>query len=272
MVILCIGDVVGTAGVQLLRRQLASLKKELSADLCVVNGENADPLGAGLPSAAVKELYTAGADVITAGNHALRRSSLSAYEEDKTLLCPANAYYASPTWGHARVDLGRAVVQVVDITGTSFLESARSPFETFDTLFASFDSPYVVVDFHGEATAEKAAFAHWVDGRASAVFGTHTHVPTADARVLPGGTGFVTDIGMTGPTGGVIGVRAELAIQRQRLHLPTRFEPATGQMELQGVLFQLDAKGRCQTALPVRRRYAEDFSALPVFTPFYPVV
>lgn len=251
--LLAVGDVVGEGGMEIIRRRLPALKKELGAQLCIVNGENADPSGTGLHRTVAAELQSYGADIITTGNHALRRALPSFYEENETILCPANFYWAEPAFGQCVYDLGRYRIAVQNLSGVAFMDAAKSPFDLFDSFYKNCGTPFVVVDFHGEATAEKQAFAYYVAERASVVFGTHTHVQTADAMVLPGGCGYITDVGMTGPVYSVIGVKPELAIQKQRLHLPTRFEAAQGPVQLCGALFTLDeASGRCICAEPVK--------------------
>ena len=251
--ILCVGDVVGDSGTELVRRRLPALKKELGAQMCILNGENADTSGTGIHRSLAEELQRCGADIVTTGNHALRRAKPSFYEESETVLAPANYYWSSLAHGSCLYDLGRFSVAVLDLSGASFLDAARSPYEVFDEFYSRCETPFVVVDFHGEATAEKLALAYYAAQRASVVFGTHTHVQTADAGVLPGGCGYITDLGMTGPTQSVIGVRPELAIQKQRLHLPTRFEVASGPSALCGALFSLDEKsGRCLSAEAVK--------------------
>ena len=245
MKILCIGDIVGDAGVLALHSQLSLLKKQYEADLCIANGENADSSGVGLSQAVAEELQSIGADIITTGNHALRKASPTLYEENPHVLCPANYYWAQKEYGMCHYTFGRYVVCVMNIAGIAYLDAARSPFDTFDELYETAQTPFIIIDFHAESTAEKLAFAHYVDGRASVVFGTHTHVQTNDAQILPNGTGYVTDIGMTGPTQSVIGVKPELAIRKQKLHMPVRFEVANTLPAINGAVFTLDDNGEC---------------------------
>ena len=253
MKILCVGDVVGRPGTDFLCRRLPGLRRRLGADVCIVNGENAHPDGVGITRAIAEELFAHGADVITTGNHALRRAQESLYEETEGLICPANLPHLDPRAGRATLDLGRYAVTVINLSGVAFLEPIDNPFDLADRLLAEDTSRFKVVDFHAESTAEKQALGWYLDGRVSAVFGTHTHVPTADARVLPGGTGYLTDVGMTGPVNSVIGVKPELAIRRQRSHRPVRFAVAEGPCRLDAVLFTCDdATGRCLSAQPVR--------------------
>lgn len=254
MNILCIGDVVGSIGCQFLRSRLPALKRLKAIDLVVANGENSAD-GNGITPASAEYLFDSGVDVITTGNHSFRRKeSYELYDECETLLRPANFPAAAPGRGLCVVDLGRVQAAVINLMGTAYLESLRCPFETLEELLSAPDLPKVkIVDFHAEATGEKRALGFFADGKVTALFGTHTHVPTADAGVLPGGTGFITDVGMTGPVRSVIGVRPELAVKKQRTHRPVRFEVAEGPCRLDAVLFTCDdASGRCLSAEAVR--------------------
>lgn len=247
MNVLCIGDVVGDPGVACLRRQLPALRRKYAADAVIVNAENADKTGTGLGRKLAEELLQGGfADALTTGNHCFRRADTSLYEECPTVLMPANYPSLSPDVGRCTLDFGRIQLDVFNLQGTAFLEPLDNPFTVLDALLKESRTKFRILDFHAEATAEKKAMAFYADGRVSAVFGTHTHVQTADEQILPGGTGYITDAGMTGPTVSVLGVRPELAVQRQSTHLPTRFDVAEGPCALEGVLFRLDdASGRC---------------------------
>jgi metallophosphoesterase (TIGR00282 family) len=188
--------------------------------------------------------------VVTLGNHTYRRSGIAAYlAESERVIRPANAGVHTPGRGLAVVEARNGVrVGVLNLLGQLFLSTPVSPWEVVDTLVeeARTAAPVVVVDFHAEATSEKVAVAAWLDGRVTAVIGTHTHVQTNDARVLPGGTAAITDAGMTGPHDSVIGVRSELAIARMRTRLPVRFEPAEGDVRLEGVLVTCSESGRAE--------------------------
>ncbi len=247
MNVLCIGDVVGTPGVECLRRQLPALRRKYAADAVIVNAENADKTGTGISRKLAEELLTGGcADAITTGNHCFRRADASLYEECPTVLMPANYPSLGPDVGRCTLDFGRVRLDVYNLQGTAFLEPLQNPFVILDELIRQSGTKFRILDFHAEATAEKKAMAYYADGRVSAVFGTHTHVQTADEQILPGGTGYITDAGMTGPVNSVLGVQPELAVQRQSSHLPTRFDVAEGPCALEGVLFRLDdATGRC---------------------------
>lgn len=246
MNILCVGDVVGNAGCAHLRRVLPAVKRQYGVDVCVVNGENAAD-GNGLTPAAAEHIFQSGADVITGGNHTFRRRELyEALDANPALLRPANYPASAPGRGLCVVDRGRYQVAVVNLMGVVFLEPLSCPFDTLDALLRDAGNPkFCIVDFHAEATAEKKALAYYADGRVSAVFGTHTHVPTADEQILPGGTAFLTDVGMTGPIHSVLGVRPEQSIAKMHGKLPVRFSTADGPCRMNAVLISLsDTTGR----------------------------
>jgi metallophosphoesterase (TIGR00282 family) len=228
--------------------RLPELKHELEVDFCVVNGENAAD-GIGLTAKLATRLLEAGADVITTGNHVWRhRDLIPVLESDARVLRPANFGDAGIPGRGLTVAEARdgTPVAVLNLQGQLFLQTPVHPFRMVDALVeeARAQTPTVVVDFHAEATSEKVALAHMLDGRVTAVIGTHTHVQTNDARVLPGGTAAITDAGMTGPHDSVIGVRAELAIQRMRTGIPVRFHPADGDVRIEGAVVECGADGR----------------------------
>jgi 2',3'-cyclic-nucleotide 2'-phosphodiesterase len=234
---------------------LSDLRAEFSADLCIVNAENAAD-GRGLTPKLADRILAAGADVITLGNHTWARRELGPYLVDsERVIRPANLSRHAPgrALAVARSADGTSVA-VVNLMGWLFLEVAQGPFELVDELVeeARSRARIVVVDFHAEATSEKIALARWLDGRVTAVIGTHTHVQTADARVLPGGTAAITDAGMTGPHDSVIGVQAELAISRMRTGMPIRFQPAEGDVRIEGVLVECDVHGRATSCEALR--------------------
>lgn len=243
MQILCVGDVVGSAGCQCLRDKLPQVKKLYQVDVCIVNGENAAD-GNGITPVAAEHIFDSGADVITGGNHVFRRREFyDVLDEKETVLRPANYHEQAPGRGVCVVDRGRYQVTVINLMGVVYMEPIANPFETLDTILAEQGNPkFCVVDFHAEATAEKKALAFYADGRISAMFGTHTHVQTADEQILPLGTGFITDVGMTGPTCSVLGVDPVQSIERIKTHMPVRFHTAEGPTALNGVLFRLDDK------------------------------
>jgi 2',3'-cyclic-nucleotide 2'-phosphodiesterase len=220
-----------------------------------VNGENVAN-GVGITPRLAEKLLAAGADVITLGNHVWRRPEIGPYlAESERVVRPANLWSGAPGRGLA---VARAVddtpVAVINVLGSLFLDAATSMFEVIDGLVdeARETTPVVVVDVHAEATSEKVALARWLDGRVTAVLGTHTHVQTADARVQPGGTAAISDVGMTGPHDSVIGVKAEQAIQRMRTGIPVRFETAEGDVRIEGVLVECGPDGRATSCQPVR--------------------
>lgn len=250
MNILCIGDVVGHIGCNHLQTVLPKIKRELSVDVCIVNGENSAD-GNGILPISAKAIFAAGADVITGGNHTFRRKDIyDALEENEFLLRPANMPAGTPGRGITYIDRGRYQVAVINLLGCVYMEAMDSPFDTLDRLLTEAGNPrFCIVDFHAEATAEKRALAAWADGRISALFGTHTHVATADEQILPGGTGFQTDVGMTGPLNSCLGVKTELALERMRTKLPVRFAAADGICAMDGVLFTIDEQTGHTTAV-----------------------
>lgn len=245
MNVLCIGDVVGQNGLEYLCSNLPSLKRKYNVDVCIVNGENSDSCGRGITRNGAEAMFSHGADVITTGNHCFQRTKPETFEQQEFLLCPANYPFMPPQAGRCELDLGRARMQVINLSGVAFLEPLDNPFTCFDRLYDP-SCRFTIVDFHAESTAEKKAFGYYIDQRASAMFGTHTHVATADACILPQGCGYITDVGMCGPVDSVIGVEPAQAIEKQRCHTPVRFTVAQGECRLSGVLFTLDDKtGRC---------------------------
>jgi 2',3'-cyclic-nucleotide 2'-phosphodiesterase len=237
---------------------LAGLRDELAADFCIVNAENAAD-GAGLTPKLAERIRRAGADAITLGNHTWRRQELIPYlEESDRIVRPANVSRHAPGRGLAVVPAENGTeVAVLNLLGSLFLGSPVGFFEVVDDLVSEAEryTRTIVVDFHAEATSEKVALARWLDGRVTAVIGTHTHVQTADARVQPGGTAAITDAGMTGPHDSVIGVEAELAIRRMRTGMPVRFQPAEGGVRIEGVVVECGDDGRAVSCEPVRVPY-----------------
>jgi metallophosphoesterase (TIGR00282 family) len=256
MRILFVGDVVGRPGRDAVEGVLSSLRERHEVDACVVNGENIAN-GLGITPRLADRLLAAGADAITLGNHAWRREEIGPYlASSQAVVRPANYQAAAPGRGLAIVEARDGTpVAVINVLGSLFLEAAHSMWEMVDALVdeARETTPVVVVDVQAEATSEKVALAAWLDGRVTAVLGTHTHVQTSDARVLPGGTAALTDVGMTGPHDSVIGVQTDLAIRRMRTGMPVRFETASGGVRLEGALVTCDpATGRASAIELVR--------------------
>ena len=243
----------GRPGRDAVEQLVPGLREEHDVGFCVVNGENAAD-GLGITPKIADKLLAAGADVITLGNHTWRRREILPYlSGTDRVIRPANYSATAPGrgWTTAPARDGTRVA-VLNLLGDLFLEPAVSPFEMIDSLVedARRETPFVILDFHGEATSEKVAMAWHLDGKVTAVFGTHTHIQTNDARVLPGGTAAITDAGMTGPHESVIGVKSELAIKRMLTGMPVRFETAEGDVRIEGALLETDGSGRatsCET-------------------------
>ena len=251
MRVLFVGDVVGAPGRRIVRLRLKELKRAVGADLTIVNGENAAG-GAGLTTATAEELFAAGAEVVTTGNHVWdKREALALLEREPRILRPANYPEGSPGKGVVVVAAAETRVAVVNLMGRVFMPLVDDPFRAADRILDELRdvARVVIVDFHAEATSEKMAFAWSLDGRVSAVLGTHTHVATADARVLPGGTAFIADVGMTGPFDSVIGVRKEQAIERFRTSRSIPYETADGDVRLAAVTVDVDPGSGRATAI-----------------------
>ena len=243
--ILAVGDVVGEGGVDFLSRHLHKLKREHGIHFTVVNGENAG--GMGLLPAHARDILDAGADVITLGNHPWhKRQIVPMVQEEPRLLRPANYTDRAPGRGFGVFEGPEGIsIGVLNLIGRCGMDSNfDNPFTVARQILAKAEAQVVLVDFHAEATSEKGAMAHYLDGRVQALWGTHTHVPTADAQVLPKGTGFVTDLGMTGPAVSVLGMRPAQAIGRFLGELPSRFEPAGGPCKLESAVFEIDTHTR----------------------------
>ncbi|OLD98928.1 MAG: hypothetical protein AUG91_08115 [Actinobacteria bacterium 13_1_20CM_4_69_9] len=250
MRILFVADVVGVPGRRAVEERLASLKEELRADFCILNGENlAD--GVGITPKLADKMLEAGADALTLGNHVFRRGEIIPYlKESDRIVRPANLSSRAP--GKKLIVVNG--VAVFNLLGFLFINPPVNPFEVVDDIVeqARKRTPIIVLDMHGEATSEKVAMSKWLDGKVTAVIGTHTHIQTNDARVQAGGTAAITDAGMTGPHDSVIGVQAELAIRQMRTSMPVRFETASGDVRIEGVLVECGDDGRATSCEPVR--------------------
>jgi len=238
--------------------RLPQLRAELDASFCVVNGENAAD-GVGITPKLAARILAAGADVITLGNHTWRRNEIGPYlSASEQVIRPANFSPLTPGRGlTVRPAADGTPVAVINVLGSLFMSPAISMFERIDQLVAEAQeqTATIVVDVHAEATSEKVALAHWLDGKVTAVLGTHTHVQTSDARVTRAGTAALTDAGMTGPHDSVIGVKAELAVHRMRTGMPVRFEVAEGGVRIEGAVIDCDDSGRARAIEPVRRSF-----------------
>lgn len=243
MKVLAIGDVVGSIGCEFLRKTLPNLKKAHEIDLVIANGENSAD-GNGITPFSANYLFESGVDVITTGNHAFRRREVfPKFESEPHLIRPANfPSKNTPGRGICTVDTPKNKVIIINLMGTIFMESIDCPFKAVDKILKEVDkNAIVIVDFHAEATSEKRTLGYYLDGKVSAFFGTHTHVPTADEYIFPRGTGYITDVGMTGVINSALGVKFELVIKKLKTKMPVRFENATGKCKLDCIIFDIDS-------------------------------
>jgi metallophosphoesterase (TIGR00282 family) len=245
--ILFIGDIFGRPGRTIVKERLPGLVKDHSIDLVIANGENS-AAGFGITPQLAEELFELGIDVLTSGNHIWDKREIidffqmedGAHSPSRRLLRPAN--YAPDLPGHGLYEgrKGGVGYAVINLQGRVFMPSNDDPFRTADQLLRQVQAKVILVDIHAEATSEKVSLGWYLDGRVTAVLGTHTHIPTADERVLPGGTAYMTDVGMTGPFDGVIGVKKELVVGKFLNNMPVRFEAATGDVRLCAVVIDCD--------------------------------
>lgn len=245
MRLLFVGDVVGKPGRAGLARAMPGLRERHVPDLCVINGENSAG-GLGITERTGEDLFAMGFDVITLGNHTYRRREAYEYlDRAERVIRPSNFMTGSPGTGHVIVAAAGMRVCVINLIGMLHLQAARSPFAEVDMLLDRLEgqADAFVVDFHAEVTSEKVAMGWHLDGRAAAVLGTHTHVPTADARVLPNGTAFISDVGMTGSRTSVLGVRWEQALEGFRTQMPQRFETAEDDPWVNAVVVDVNERG-----------------------------
>ena len=247
--VLAVGDVVGNPGLDRVRRSLRYLKRKTGADFVIVNGENAAVVG--MTAQQGEDILDAGADVITMGNHTFNKREIVPFlEECPQIVRPANLAPQVPGRGWAVYESKAGDVAVIDLLGRCSMDfGPDNPFLMIDKILKEITAKIILVEIHAEATSEKLAMGWMLDGRVSAVWGTHTHVPTADAQVLPKGTGYVTDLGMTGPRDSILGIKPELSIAKFRGDLPERYRWADGPTKMEAVLFTIDsATGRCKAA------------------------
>jgi metallophosphoesterase (TIGR00282 family) len=252
--ILFVGDVVARAGRRVMRELLPPLREELALDFVVANGENAAG-GLGITPKEADELFRLGVDVITLGNHTYRHREIYPYlDEQERILRPANFLPTQPGHGTCVVERGGVSLGVINLSGNLHVRAGTPALVTIDEALRAVDgADHVLVDMHAEATSEKIALGWHLDGRVTAVVGTHTHVPTNDARVLPGGTAYITDVGMTGARGGVIGIKKESSIAGLRTMMPMRYDAAEDDPWLNAVLVTATARRRADAIEPVLR-------------------
>jgi metallophosphoesterase (TIGR00282 family) len=254
--ILFIGDIVGRPGRQIIKQVLRELVDSAEIDLVIANGENAAG-GFGISTEVSRELFRAGIDLITLGNHTWdNREINNLLEEEERVIRPANYPEGTPGAGLAIVESAQGVlVGVINLMGQVFLDPLACPFRTADSCLNQIKrkTKLIVVDIHAEATSEKQALGWYLDGRVTAVVGTHTHITTADERILPQGTGYITDVGMTGPVNSVLGIKPELILQKFLTKRPVRFEVAGGPVELNAVLIEADEYGLAHKIERIRR-------------------
>ena len=245
--VLAVGDVVGGPGMERIRKSLRKLKMQTGADFVIVNGENAAVVG--MTPDQAEDIMNAGADVITLGNHTFGKRELATYlDESSWVLRPANYAPQAPGIGWNVYDTKAGQIAVIDLQGRVNMDyTPDNPFLEVERILKKLDTKLIFVEIHAEATSEKLAMGYMLDGRISALWGTHTHVPTADAQVLPKGTGYVTDLGMTGPKHSVLGIQPKLSIAKFRGDLTERYRWAEGDTKMEAVLFTIDtATGLCR--------------------------
>ena len=251
MNILFLGDVIGEAGCKLVQRNLSELKRKNNIDVCIINGENSAE-GNGITPESANMLFSAGADVITTGNHVLKRREIyDVLDEKNGIIRPANYHKSVPGSGVYIVDLLRYQLCVINLQGQTYMEPCGNPFEKIDEILKEVSTKNIFVDFHAEATSEKVAMGHYLDGRVSAVVGTHTHIQTADERILPKGTAYLTDAGMCGGKNSVLGVKKDLIINRFINGMPVRHEYDPNDCEIKGCVISIDEKSG--KALSIKR-------------------
>ncbi len=253
MNILVIGDVVSAKGCEFLRSVLPSYKKLKGIDFCIANGENS-AVGNGITPFSAQYLFDSGVDFLTTGNHVYRRREFyEMLDSREDIIRPANFSRSNPGRGYAVIDMGFTKIAIINLAGAVYMDRCDNPFTVVDEILPEVaDCKIKIVDFHAEATAEKRAMGFYLDGRVSAVFGTHTHVITGDAVILPKGTAYITDIGMTGPKNSVLGVKPEISIEWLKTGMPARFDTADVECILNGCIFEIDNKtGKAISVEPV---------------------
>lgn len=243
MRLLFLGDVVGQGGCEFLMRRLPDYKRKNDINVCIANGENSAQ-GNGVTPRSCEMIFSSGVDFITLGNHSFKRPEIAEYlDKNVPVIRPYNFPNGAPGRGVGIIDKGRYRIAVINMQGTVYSEPLGNPFWEIENALKEIDGcKTVILDFHAEATAEKRAMGFNLDGRVTAVVGTHTHVQTADEQILPKGTAYITDLGMTGPVQSVLGVRSELIIKKFKSNLPVRFENAEGEYSMEGCVLEIDEK------------------------------
>ena len=253
MKILFIGDVVDSVGCDFVRANLVGVKRFYGIDAVIANGENT-AAGNGILPKTAEHLMASGVDVITGGNHSFKRKEIYEYfDKNKPVIRPANFSENVPGNGVYILDFGKTQIAVINLIGRVYLDNYDCPFSKADELIEKLETNLIFVDFHAEATGEKGALARYLDGKVSAIAGSHTHVQTSDEQILPGGTGFITDAGMTGAVDSILGVKPEIIIKKMRTHMPARYETGTGACKMEGVVFELcEQSGKCKNTERIR--------------------
>lgn len=254
--ILALGDIVGAEATDKVCRCVGNLRLENEADIVIVNGENAAQ-GNGLDKKSIDLLLSAGVDVITSGNHIWKKREIQdCIEQNKNVIRPANYPDDAPGKGFYIFDSYGIRTLVINVLGTIYMEPLASPFDAVEKILTENSGFYDLsfVDFHAEATSEKLALAHYFDGRVSVIVGTHTHVQTSDAKILPNGTGYITDLGMCGAIDSVLGVKKENIIKKLKTHMPVKFENPSGSVELNGAVFTVDIQSKKTVAIDVLKK------------------
>ena len=260
MKFLIIGDIVGRTARNTLKIKLASIIKDYGIHFVIANGENASA-GKGLTYKNAQELFSYGIDAITMGNHVWDKKEIVQYiDEEVRLVRPSNYPRPCPGRGYTIINKNNINIGIMNLSGRVFLNALDCPFKTFekDYDFLKHNTDIIILDFHGEATAEKVAMGWFVDGKISLIYGTHTHIPTADEKILPKGTGYITDIGMTGPYYSVLGIDQDIIIEKFLTQRPIRFEIASGPVEINGLIVEINEEnGLCLNIKRFNQLYEE---------------
>lgn len=242
MKILCLGDIVGRRAVEYLSKMLWKKRVELDVDYVIANGENASDIH-GISSDEAESLLSAGVDFITTGNHVFKCRDIYPYLDanPEKIIRPCNFPGSCPGYGYSIADVCGYKALIINAQGQAFMDTLDSPFDAVELALEreSGNYDFSILDFHAEATSEKYAVARFFDGKINIIFGTHTHVPTADVQILPNGTGYVTDLGMCGPVNGILGTDTKAVLRKMRDRMPARFVPADGEIQAQGVIFEI---------------------------------